>query len=151
MENSFERLLKSLGVEILQTKYEKVQLSVPDGTPAGTNASTDVTLDTAYHFCDGISIHEITTGGLSTYDVAIRNNNGLVLTPIPIQAVASGKADGSNPNARFLDLVFDSNSGNKVKLELTRASATSGSALLVVAVFRLRQLSKKVTLPQNLG
>jgi len=115
MENSFERLLKSLGVEILQTKYEKVQLSVPDGTEAGTSASADVTLDTAYHFCDGISI----------------------------------QADGSNPNARFLDLVFDSNSGNKVKLELTRASATSGSALLVVAVLRLRQLSKKVTLPQN--
>lgn len=145
----FEEYLKKSGADIVQTKYQSVTLSKAAGTAAGTYASDNAHLDTNYHVCDGISFTEVTDGDLvNDYKVAIENNNGKVIEPISIGAVAVDKNDGSSPDARFLTVLFDNKSGgDKTKLLLITEAATATDALKVVATFRLRKLSKEIKLP----
>lgn len=132
-------------IDIKGTTYQSVSLSTTGVT--GTIASADLDLDNGYDVCDGVSIVEIANGGITNgqYKVAIHNQNGPVVKPVPIQAVSVTKNDGTNPNERFLDVLFDAKSGNKARIEVTLPAAP-GTALIVEATFRLRKTLKPVTL-----
>lgn len=148
MQQHVLEYLKAAGVRVVQTKYLEAERVVANGTAAGTYASAELALDTNYQMCDGIAFVQIGNGGLSNdYKVSVRNNNGKIIQEIGIGAVGVTNQDGSEPNARFVDVVFDSESGNKVTLELITPSAT-GAELKVKAIFRQRKLSGRVNIPQ---
>lgn len=130
-------------LKIKQTKYMSVTLTTP--VSAGLKPQK-VELDSSYDVCDGIQFTEISDGGIANadYNVGIRNNIGEILEPVPIQAVATSKNDGSDPNKRFVDVLFDCKSGNKVSLEATLPVAPA-TAVIVKATFRLRKLLEPVT------
>lgn len=148
MKDHVRDFLKQFGATVVQSKYQEAELVVANGTAAGTYASSELSMDTNYGICDGVCFVQIGNGGLSNdYKVAVRNNNGKVIEEISIGAVGVTNQDGSAPNDRFMDILFDSQSGNKVTLELITPSATSAE-LKVKAIFRLRKLSRKVQIPQ---
>ena len=134
-------------LEIKQTKYQSVTITT--NLTSGLKVEPKE-LDNTYDVCDGIQFTEITNGGITNgdYDVGIRTNNGEVIEPVPIQAVATTKNDGSDPNKRFVDVLFDCKSGNKAKLELNLPVAP-GAAVVVKATFRLRRLLKPISIPAN--
>lgn len=147
MRKHIESFLTKAGADVVQTKYQEVERIVANATAAGTYASAELTLDPNYDVCDGIAFIQIGNGALSNdYKVAVRNNNGKPVEDISIGAVGCTNQDGSAPDDRFIDVLFDSKSGNKITLELTTAAAT-GTELKVKAVLRLRKLSKRVALP----
>lgn len=131
-------------LEIIETKYVSVKLTTD--TASGLKVQTGE-LDDSYDVCDGIQFTEISNGGIANgdYDIGIRSNNGEVLEPVPIQAVATTKNDGSDPNKRFVDVLFNSKSGKKVSLEATLPAAPA-TAVIVKATFRLRRLKTPVSI-----
>lgn len=132
-------------VEIKGTTYQSVTLTTTGSS--GTKASADLELDAAYDICDGVCITEISNGGITNgdYNVSILNQNGPIIKPVPIQAVSVTKNDGSDPNKRFLEVMFDSKSGNKARIEAVLPAAP-GTDLIVKATFRLRKLLKPVSI-----
>jgi len=148
MRDHIRDFLKAAGVRVVQTKYQEAEKIVANATAAGTYASAELTLDSNYGICDGVSFVQIGNGGLANdYKVAIRNNNGKVIEEISIGAVGCTNQDGSAPDERFVDTLFDSKSGNKATLELITPAATTAE-LKVKAIFRLRKLSGQVNIPQ---
>lgn len=148
MREHIYEFLKASGAQVVQTKYLEAERVVANLAAAGLYPSAELTLDSNYQICDGIAFVQIGNGGLANdYKVAIRNNNGKVIEEIGIGAVGTTNADGSAPDTRFVDVLFDSQSGNKVFLEVTTPAATSAE-LKVKAIFRQRKLSRKVSIPQ---
>lgn len=149
MEKSkLERLLESSGNKILQTKYQSVRLTIVAASAAGIYTAKKE-LDSNYHICDGVQFTELTNGGIANgdYDVSIVNNNGTPIELSPIQAHATTKNDGSNPNERYVDTLFDSKSGKDVRLE-AETFAAPGTDMVIKAVFRLRKLLHPLSLPK---
>lgn len=131
-------------LEIKQTKYKSVILTT--GLTIGLHVSRELELDNTYDVCDGIQITEISNGGIANgqYNIGVRNTAGEIIEPIPVQAVATTKNDGTNPNERFVDVLFDTRSGNKVKLEADLPAAP-GTPVIVIATFRQRKTMKPVS------
>lgn len=148
MRDHVKEFLKASGAQVVQTKYQEAERVVANASAAGLYPSSELSLDNNYQICDGIAFVQIGDGGLANdYKVAIRNNNGKVIEEIGMGAVGTTNADGSAPDDRFVDVLFDSQSGNKAFLELTTPAATTAE-LKVKAIFRLRKLSRKVNIPQ---
>lgn len=149
MESAFEKWLSQSGNKVVQTKYQSVRLTIDAASPAGIyNAKKE--LDSNYNVCDGVQITELTDGGIANgdYDVSISNNNGTPIELSPVQAHATTKNDGSNPNERYVDTLFDCKSGKDVKLE-AETFAAPGTDMVIKATFRLRKLLNPVSLPKN--
>lgn len=147
--NYFEDLLRRHG-GILAISYESVTLSVAPSAVAGTYPSAVLKLDDTYHVCNGVCFTEINNGSITNgqYKVAISNNNGRPVKPLPIQAVSVTKNDGTDPNKRFLDTFFTLRGGNSVYLEAILAQANGGSALVVEASFRIIKFAKAIDISQ---
>lgn len=147
MRKHIEAFLAKAGADVVQTKYQEAERIVANATAGGLYPSTELTLDSNYDICDGIAFVQLGNGGLlNDYKVSVRNNNGKPVEEISIGVVGCTNQDGSAPDDRFIDVLFDSKSGNKAYLELITPSITS-SELKVKAVFRLRKLSRRVALP----
>lgn len=132
-------------MEILETIYKTLTVTVPNATAAGL-FTEDEQLDNTYDYCDGIAFEEQGAGGLSSnYLIGVRNQKGQIFDNVAVGALVTGKADGSDPNKRFVDCMFSLKSGNKVNLDLTTA-ATTGAELKVRATFRLRRGNKAISI-----
>jgi hypothetical protein len=131
--------------DILQTTYKSVLL---ESAVASGLHTDDLELDSNYDVCDGIQVTEVDDGGIADgdYTVSVTNNNGTPLPEIPIQSIATGKADGTTPNDRYLDVLFDSKSGKSVKV-LANLPGAPSSAVKVRFTFRLRRLLTPLRLP----
>ena len=134
---------------IQQTKYQAVTLTVAAAAAAGIKTSQAAGLDDSYDVCDGILITEITNGTIANgqYNVAIETPTGTPIEFSPIQAYSVTKNDGTNPNERFVDVLFDAKAGKNAKL-LAELPASPAAEMVIQAVFRLRRLLVPIALPK---
>lgn len=134
---------------IKQTKYQSVTLTIAAAAAIGIKASSQAGLDDSYDVCDGVSIVELTNGTIANgdYDIAIETPTGTPIDYVPIGTVAVGKSDGTNPNERYVDVLFDVKAGKKAQL-MANIPAIPAAEMKIKATFRLRRLLQPINLPK---
>ncbi len=62
-------------------KYQRLEVTYPTGTTAGTKTDHELTLDTEMETVVGIAMYPITDGGVSAIRLGLRDNSGEIQEP----------------------------------------------------------------------
>jgi len=119
----------------MQQKIQNKNIIVPAGTAAGATTYR-VALDAEYPECVGISIIENANGGLSHYDVGLKDDTKTIIDPANSQLLKVGT--GYKADDRFLRSVPFKGNGKTVTI-LLETYDVPGSDLNFDFLFLLRK------------
>lgn len=115
-----------------KVKYQAVKVVIPIG--ASGTFSQNVELDPAYGLCTGIAVYEKKNGGISSYDIALADDNKVYHDFVDKADFIPGT--GVAPDERYKTMHIE-NGKQRFKVRVT-PDAAPVSELVFQIVFRLQ-------------
>lgn len=119
-------------------KFQRVMMVIAASSTPGLKPSVDVELDRNYSKCIGLGVAEISNGGLSRYDIAVKDEAGRrELLELHDKSFYVTNSD-VDVNKRFRDDVNMPITGEKISLQVETFAPTT-SDLVLQFVFKLQK------------
>jgi|GEM_PF-5448940 len=117
-------------------KYQTRLVTIPSATAAGSTTDTGVTLDRSYDVCTGISVQQVSDGGIANayYRVGFKDENNTYQNLTHVGNLKAG--DAVAPNEKYLDVNIPITDGQQFDIQ-TNIPAVLVTDLIYEVSFRL--------------